>query len=216
MDVPVDQELRRELLDQLHQGLEPLMGRVVLVAHAERWSVREQHVDAAAAAQSPSHGPAPQPASPPAHLLLRVLVRPLPVPHAPAEAGHPEAGHVLDPLVHVRAAERADRIAVKETRKYLRGRTRESMIGELLAGVRAARVPTSDIPIYETETEALRAELTLNPGSGRADGARVVVLMCHEEREEVFRLLASLGGRPVDVASELTELVPRLQQRPRR
>ncbi len=40
--------------------------------------------------------------------------------------------------------------------------------------------------------------------------------MCQEEREEVFELLARLGARPVDVASELTELVPRLQGRPRR
>jgi hypothetical protein len=40
--------------------------------------------------------------------------------------------------------------------------------------------------------------------------------MCHEEREEVFRLLERLGARAVDVASELTELVPRLQGRPRR
>jgi hypothetical protein len=43
----------------------------------------------------------------------------------------------------------------------------------------------------------------------------VIVLMCHEERDEVFRLLADLGARQVDVASELTELVPRLQDRPR-
>jgi hypothetical protein len=39
--------------------------------------------------------------------------------------------------------------------------------------------------------------------------------MCHEDREGVFELLARLGARPVDVASELTELVPRLQGRPR-
>ena len=39
--------------------------------------------------------------------------------------------------------------------------------------------------------------------------------MCHEEREAVFELLAELGARPVDVASELTTLVPRLQGRPR-
>jgi hypothetical protein len=36
MDVPMDQELRREPLDQLQQGLEPLMGWVILVAHTER------------------------------------------------------------------------------------------------------------------------------------------------------------------------------------
>ena len=46
--------------------------------------------------------------------------------------------------------------------------------------------------------------------------ARVVVLMCHEDRDGVFELLDRLGARPVDVASELTELVPRLQGRPRR
>ena len=48
------------------------------------------------------------------------------------------------------------------------------------------------------------------PGS-RPDAARVVVLMCHEERAEVYHLLEELGARPVDVASELTALVPRLQ-----
>ncbi|MEA2620474.1 MAG: hypothetical protein QOC97_1247, partial [Chloroflexota bacterium] len=31
-----------------------------------------------------------------------------------------------------------------------------------------------------------------------------------------FELLAKLGARPVDVATELSELVPRLQARPRR
>jgi cyanophycin synthetase len=114
------------------------------------------------------------------------------------------------------AAARADRVAIKETLKYLRGRTRESMIGEMRAGMRAAGKPPGDVPVYESETEALRAEVAINPGSGRADGARVIVLMCHEEREEVFRLLAMLGGRPVDVSAELTQLVPRLQDRPRR
>ena len=38
----------------------------------------------------------------------------------------------------------------------------------------------------------------------------------HEERDEVFALLQRLGARPVDVATELTELVPRLQERPAR
>ena len=55
-------------------------------------------------------------------------------------------------------------------------------------------------------------------GAGRRRGAgrAVIVLLCHEEREEVFRLLESLGARPIDVATELTSLVPRLQERPRR
>ncbi len=115
------------------------------------------------------------------------------------------------------AGQRAQRIALKETRKYLRGRTRESMLGEMLAGVRAARFPTSDIPVYETESEALQAELSRNGTSrGRPDTSRVIVLMCHEEREEVFKLLERLGGRPVDVMADLAELAPRLQDRPRR
>jgi cyanophycin synthetase len=109
------------------------------------------------------------------------------------------------------AATRAQRVAIKETLKYLRGRSRESVVGELLAGVRAAGKPTADVPIYESETEALRAELADPEGR-----PRVVLLLCHEEREEVLQLLESLGARPIDVATELTSLVPRLQERPRR
>ena len=101
---------------------------------------------------------------------------------------------------------------------YLRGRTAESVVGELLAGVVAGGGDATDVPIYDSETEALRAELNGAAGhgsnGGRADAARVIVLMCHEDRDGVFELLASLGARPVDVASELTELVPRLQGRP--
>ena len=103
------------------------------------------------------------------------------------------------------AAQRADRIAIKETPRYLRGRTRESMIGELLAGVRAGGGATDGIPVYGTESEAVRGELELEDGSA---GQRVIVLMCHEERDEVFRLLSDLGAAPLDIASELAALVP--------
>ncbi len=76
------------------------------------------------------------------------------------------------------------------------------------------------MPIYESETEALRAELNGgadgNATGARPDAARVIVLMCHSEREQVFDLLAAVGARPVDITTELTELVPRLQERPRR
>ena len=78
----------------------------------------------------------------------------------------------------------------------------------------------ADVPIYDSETEALQAELNGAAGAGanggRPDAARVIVLMCHEDRDGVFDLLRRLGARPVDVASELTELVPRMQGRPRR
>ena len=109
------------------------------------------------------------------------------------------------------AASRAQRVALKETLKYLRGRSREGVVGEMLAGVKAGGGSPADVPVYESETAALRAELAI--GDGRP---RVIVLMCHEEREEVFELLAKLGAKAIDVASELTTLVPRLQERPRR
>jgi cyanophycin synthetase len=109
------------------------------------------------------------------------------------------------------AAERTQRVAIKETQKYLRGRSRESIVGELMAGIRAAGVPTADVPIYESETAALRAELADATGK-----PRIILLLCHEERDEVFALLATLGAKPIDVATELTSLVPRLQERPRR
>jgi len=116
------------------------------------------------------------------------------------------------------AAERAQRVAIKQTLKYLRGRTARSVVGELLAGVTAGGMAANEVPIYDTEVDALRGEL--NGAGHAADGrspnaARVVVLMCHEDREGVFGLLRTIGARPVDVGSELTELVPRLQGRPR-
>jgi cyanophycin synthetase len=117
------------------------------------------------------------------------------------------------------AAQRAQRVAIKETRHYLRGRTAAAVVGELLAGVRDGGGTVADVPIYVSETVALRAELTGagNDGRGRgSDAPRVIVLMCHEEREAVFELLDELGARPVDVTEELTTLVPRLQERPRR
>jgi cyanophycin synthetase len=114
------------------------------------------------------------------------------------------------------AAERAQRVVIKETRGYLRGRSEQAVIGELLAGVKAGGVSPSEVPVYESETAALRAELNGRGPDGRGDSPRVIVLMCHEEREAVFRLLGDLGARPVDVTAELTTLVPRLQERPRR
>jgi cyanophycin synthetase len=118
------------------------------------------------------------------------------------------------------AAKRAQRVAVKQTLHYLRGRTPESVVGELLAGVTAGGGDATAVPVYESETAALRAELNGGADGGatgtRPDAARVIVLMCHSEREQVFELLSAIGARPVDVTSELTELVPRLQERPRR
>ncbi len=116
------------------------------------------------------------------------------------------------------AAGRAQRLVFKETLRYLRGRSRESVIGELRAGATAAGW-LSEIPVYETEVAALQAELN---GAGaaaagsRPDAARIVVLLCHEDRDGVFALLRSLHYRPVETAADLIGLAPRLDGRSRR
>jgi len=116
------------------------------------------------------------------------------------------------------AGEHAQRVAIKETPHYLRGRARESIVDELRIGLAEAGVASGDVPVYPSETAALQAELTTAiPGDpGRPGSVRIIVLMTHEEREEVFRLIERLGGRPIDVVTELTTLLPRLQERPRR
>ena len=112
------------------------------------------------------------------------------------------------------AARKADRIAIKETLGYLRGREREDVVRVLRAGVASGGGDPAAITIYPSETRALESELVGAGGAsgsdGRANGPRVVVLFCHEERDEVFALLARLGARPVDVATELRTLAPRL------
>ncbi len=62
-------------------------------------------------------------------------------------------------------AERAERVVIKETLSYLRGRTRESIVGELRRRRSCGRTagPARRSPVYETETAALRAELTGRP-----------------------------------------------------
>lgn len=116
------------------------------------------------------------------------------------------------------AARRAQRIAIKETLGYLRGRSREGVVGELRAGAIDAGW-TGEIPVYESETAALKAELN---GAGaaaagtRPDAPRIVVLLCHEDRDGVFGLLDRLGFRPLDSAADLLSVAPRLEDRPRR
>src|SRR6185503_16300444 len=53
------------------------------------------------------------------------------------------------------AAQRAQRVAIKQTLKYLRGRTAKSVVGELLAGVVAGGGVATEVPIYDSETDAL-------------------------------------------------------------
>jgi cyanophycin synthetase len=106
------------------------------------------------------------------------------------------------------AAERARRIAIKETISYLRGRSRAGVIGEIRAGAVAAGWHDK-IPVYESETVALRAELERESTDlPEETGRSVIVLLCHEDRDGVFRLLDDLGFRAVDSVAELSALVP--------
>jgi cyanophycin synthetase len=117
------------------------------------------------------------------------------------------------------AAERAQRVVIKETPSYLRGRTRESVIDAIRRGIASAGVDADAVPVYPGEAAALESELAgtgaRDAGDGRPEAPRIVVLLCHAERDAVYALLDRLGARPVDVAAELSTLSPRLGDRRR-
>jgi len=105
------------------------------------------------------------------------------------------------------AARRADELALKEDLPFLRGRSRESVIGELRAGFRAGGANARKVPVYIDEATALRGELE-TPGRLGADesGApRVVVLMCHAHRDEVADYLAKAAFEPANDVAKLAD-----------
>lgn len=100
------------------------------------------------------------------------------------------------------AAQRADRVVIKESIHYLRGRSRESFIGEIKAGAKAAGW-RGEIPVYETEVGALSGELDLPATSP----APIVLLLTHDSRDDVFAELGRRRFSPVDTSAELSALV---------
>ncbi len=94
------------------------------------------------------------------------------------------------------SAELADRVVIKETLDYLRGRTRESIVGELRAGITAGGGVGRHAVLYHDEPSAVRGELDdaglLAPDS--LPGALVV--MCHEDRAGVVTALRERGFEP--------------------
>jgi cyanophycin synthetase len=107
------------------------------------------------------------------------------------------------------AAQRSDQVAIKESLTYLRGRTRASVIGELKEGLRAGGMAPASVPVYESEPQAIRGELE-TPGRLAAtdDGEpRIVLLMCHHQRDEVEAYLARARFTPVDDRSLLRNLL---------
>jgi cyanophycin synthetase len=99
-----------------------------------------------------------------------------------------------------------DRFVLKEMLHYLRGRTRESVIGEITSGAREGGWK-GELPLHLTEVEALSAELDRTGGAGRATPRDVIVLLCHQMRDDVFALIAERKVRPVNDLAELARLV---------
>lgn len=100
-------------------------------------------------------------------------------------------------------AQRVDRLVQKEMLHYLRGRTRESVLGEIRAGALEGGWK-GDIPVYGDEPEALGAELDRTETGEQPE---VIFLLCHEDREAVYRLIADRGLKPVEDPAELARLV---------
>jgi cyanophycin synthetase len=100
-------------------------------------------------------------------------------------------------------AERVDRFVQKEMLHYLRGRTRESVLGEIRAGALDGGWK-DEIPVYLDEPAALAAELDRTDADEQPE---VIFLLCHEDREGVYQLLASRGLKPVDDPKDLARLV---------
>jgi cyanophycin synthetase len=99
-----------------------------------------------------------------------------------------------------------DRFVLKEMLHYLRGRTRESVIGEITAGAREGGWH-GELPLHLSEVEALSAELDRTNGEGRARPRDVIVILTHEMRDEVFALIAARRLRPVNDPADLARLV---------
>lgn len=105
------------------------------------------------------------------------------------------------------AARRVDELALKEDLPFLRGRSRESVIGELRAGFRSGGANARKVPVYIDEATALRGELETagRLGADQSGSPRVVILMCHAHREEVADYLAKAGFEPANDIAMLAD-----------
>jgi cyanophycin synthetase len=103
------------------------------------------------------------------------------------------------------AARTADRVAIKETPMYLRGRNREDVVQRLREGIREGGADPHRVPVHESEVGALGAELAQSAGDAGDPPATpsVIVLFCHAERDEVFALLERVGAVALDPGDAL-------------
>ncbi|MFN8232046.1 MAG: Mur ligase family protein [Actinomycetota bacterium] len=118
------------------------------------------------------------------------------------------AGDRTDAILHAfafRAAVGSDHLGIAELRHYLRGRTREDVVGQLRAG--AARAGTEDVAVYEDELHALREMLER---SSRGDVISVTALGM---RPEIFAWLDAKGAQRLG-PSAVRRIVARARRRP--
>lgn len=88
-------------------------------------------------------------------------------------------------------ARRTTRVLIKEDLHYLRGRERADVLRLLREGLHTGGKDPDAVPVRETEVEALTAALDTP-----VPGGEVIVLFCHEQREEAYALLGARGGIP--------------------
>jgi cyanophycin synthetase len=100
-----------------------------------------------------------------------------------------------------RAAVGSDHLAIAELMHYLRGRTRDDIVGQLRAGARAAGA--DHVAVYDDELTALKAMMT---ASGSGDVVSVTALGM---RSEIFRWLKRAGAMPLSPA-EVRRIVRRV------
>ena len=99
------------------------------------------------------------------------------------------------------AAERADRVVLKEMLRYLRGRTRESVLGELRAGLAAGGMDPRGVEVEPDEPSAVRATLAADGTIADTALPGVLLVLSHEDRTEVIAVLMELGFAPVVAAA---------------
>jgi cyanophycin synthetase len=95
------------------------------------------------------------------------------------------------------AAEHVDRVAIKEMLHYLRGRTRESVIGELRAGIASGGGDPKAAAVYADEPSAIRALIAADGTLAETGLPGVLLVLCHEDRAGVVATLTDLGFEPV-------------------